>query len=48
MAVSQALARSLVRQRALDVRHVQIFRRLLSTPPTTPVSVSVSYPIIVF
>jgi hypothetical protein len=43
MAVSQSLARSLLRQRALNVSRVQTFRRLLSTPPTTPVSISRSH-----
>ncbi|KAF8504336.1 FAD/NAD-P-binding domain-containing protein [Russula emetica] len=40
MAVSQSLVRSLSRQRVLDVGRVQNFRRLLSTPPTTPNSPS--------
>ena len=43
MAMSQSLARSLSRQRVLDVRRVQTFRRLLSTPPSTPVSISRSH-----
>jgi len=34
--VSQSLLRSFSRQNAFDIRRVQSFRRLLSTPPTTP------------